>query len=116
MRLRDAAALIVREVSAVVGARRASLMVYDERTHELRNVAAEGFNPADVPPVRVDDPRSVAARVFREQCVVMHDPGAPGDEAAPFPERIYSGGPFLSVPIRHAAPGAEPRCVGVLSF
>ena len=117
MSLRVAAERIVSEVSAVVGARRASLMVYDERAHELRNVAAEGFNAGDVPPVPVDDPRSVAARVFRDQCVIMHDPDAvPADGITPFPERIYSGGPFLSVPIRYAAPGAAPRCVGVLSF
>jgi sigma-B regulation protein RsbU (phosphoserine phosphatase) len=115
--LRVAAERIVSEVSAVVGARRASLMVYDERAHELRNVAAEGFNAVDVPPVPVDDPRSVAARVFREQCVIMHDPDAvSADGVTPFPERLYSGGPFLSVPIRYAAPGAPPRCVGVLSF
>lgn len=115
--LRVAAERIVSEVSAVVGARRASLMVYDERAHELRNVAAEGFNAADVPPVPVDDLRSVAARVFREQCVIMHDPDAvSADAVTPFPERVYSGGPFLSVPIRYAAPGAPPRCVGVLSF
>lgn len=117
MSLRVAAERIVREVSAVVGARRASLMVYDERAHELRNVAAEGFSVGDVPPVQVSDPRSVAARVFREQCVVMHDPDAVADDGvSPFPERVYSGGPFLSVPIRYAAPGAPPRCVGVLSF
>ena len=53
MSLRVAAERIVREVSTVVGARRASLMVYDERAHELRNVAAEGFNAGDVPPVPV---------------------------------------------------------------
>jgi sigma-B regulation protein RsbU (phosphoserine phosphatase) len=115
--LRIAAERIVREVSAVVGARRASLMVYDERAHELRNVAAEGFKASDVPPVAVDDPRSVAARVFREQCVIVHDPGAlAADGVSPFPDRVYQGGPFLSVPIRYAAPGTSPRCVGVLSF
>ncbi len=117
MSLRVAAERIVREVSAVVGARRASLMVYDERAHELRNVAAEGFSVGDVPPVPIDDPRSVAARVFRDQCVIMHDPDSVADDGvSPFPERVYSGGPFLSVPIRYAAPGAAPRCVGVLSF
>ncbi|HEX6644792.1 MAG TPA: GAF domain-containing SpoIIE family protein phosphatase [Gemmatimonadales bacterium] len=117
MNLRVAAERIVREVSAVVGARRASLMVYDERAHELRNVAAEGFSAGDMPPVAVDDPRSVAARVFREQCVIVHDPEAiAADGISPFPDRVYRGGPFLSVPIRYAAPGSAPRCVGVLSF
>jgi len=115
--LKEAAETIVREVSAVVGAGRASLMVFDERAQELRNVAARGFNAADVPPVRVDDPRSVAARVFREQCVVVHDPGETIDaRTSPFPERLFAGGPFLSVPIRYASPGAEPRCVGVISL
>ena len=43
VRLEEAAQIIVREVSAVVGARRASIMVYDEPSGTLRTVAARGL-------------------------------------------------------------------------
>ena len=36
----------MREVSAVVGARRGSIMVYEDATRTLRTVAARGFDPA----------------------------------------------------------------------
>ena len=74
-RLEDAAQTILREVSDVVGARRASIMVHDERTDLLRPVAARGFNADDTPPVGVADEHSVAARVFRERRIVAQDPG-----------------------------------------
>lgn len=115
MSLADAALAIVREVSAVVGARRASIMVHDERLDLLRTVAAIGFDPVGLEPVAVSDARSVAARVFRERCVILH---APGDrpEGPSTAGRGYAGNAFLSVPIRYAAPGAPARCVGVISF
>ena len=113
--LADAALAIVREVSAVVGARRASIMVHDERAELLRTVAAIGFDPAGLEPVSVEDTQSVAARVFRERCVILH---APGDrpERRTAPGRGYAGNAFLSVPIRYATPGVPARCVGVISF
>ena len=43
-RLEDAAQTILREVSEVVGAGRASIMVHDERADLLRTVAARGFD------------------------------------------------------------------------
>ena len=49
VRLEEAAQIIVREVSAVVGARRASIMVYDETSGLLRTVAARGFAPRGWP-------------------------------------------------------------------
>ena len=66
-RLDEAAQTIVREVSSVVGARRASIMVYDEPTGMLRTVAARGFSPDQVIPISPEDDVSVAARVFRER-------------------------------------------------
>ena len=105
----------MRQVSAVVGARRASIMVHDERLDVLRTVAGIGFDPAGLEPVAVGDTHSVAARVFRERCVVVH---APDDrpEVPGASGRGYVGNAFLSVPIRYAAPGAPARCVGVISF
>jgi phosphoserine phosphatase RsbU/P len=117
VRLDEAAQIIVREVSAVVGARRASIMVFDESSRTLRTVAARGFEPEGLIPVDVDDPGSVAARVFREQRILAFDPADPGsfitDAAA---NRGYRGNSFISVPICYAAPGTELRCVGVMNL
>ena len=117
VRLDEAAQIIVREVSAVVGARRASIMVYDETSRALRTVAARGFEPEGLLPVPVDDKGSVAARVFREQRIVTFDPL---DPTAGFHDsratRGYRGNSFISVPICYAAPGTELRCVGVMNL
>jgi phosphoserine phosphatase RsbU/P len=117
VRLEEAAQIIVREVSGVVGARRASIMVYDEASRTLRTVAARGFEPDGLVPVDVDDANSVAARVFREQRIMAFDPADPGsvitDAGA---NRGYRGNSFISVPICYAAPGTELRCVGVMNL
>jgi sigma-B regulation protein RsbU (phosphoserine phosphatase) len=117
VRLEEAAQIIVREVSAVVGARRASIMVHDDATGSLRTVAARGFEPEGLVPVNVEDPSSVAARVFRDQRIVTFDPADPGavitDAGA---NRGYRGNSFISVPICYAAPGTELRCVGVMNL
>jgi sigma-B regulation protein RsbU (phosphoserine phosphatase) len=117
VRLEEAAQIIVREVSAVVGARRASIMVYDESSRTLRTVAARGFTAEGMLPVDVDDDCSVAARVFREQRLATYDPTNP-DSVAPEcgPIRGYRGDSFISVPICYAAPGTELRCVGVMNL
>lgn len=118
VRLEEAAHTIVREVSDVVGARRASIMVHDEETGLLRNVAARGFSADGLTPVPVNDPASVAARVFREQRIIVNDPSDklvqnPGSGSDP---RAYKGQAFLSIPICYAAPGAGSRCVGVINL
>ncbi len=112
-RLDEAAQTIVREVSTVVGARRASIMVYDEAGGVLRTVAARGFSSDSVAPVPLDDERSVAARVFREGKPAVHEPA--GDDAGAAPRR-YQGQAYLSVPICYAAPGGKSRCVGVINL
>jgi sigma-B regulation protein RsbU (phosphoserine phosphatase) len=118
-RLEDAADTIVREVGDVVGARRTSIMVHDERTDLLRTVAARGFDSMAIDPVPVSDPASVAARVFRERRIVS-DESEDGETAA-LPQadgdaRGYQGRAFLSVPIVYAAPGGASRCVGVINL
>ena len=117
VRLEEAAQIIVREVSAVVGARRASIMVFDEASGTLRTVAARGFAPAGLLPVPVEDDCSIAARVFRDRRTVTFDPAAP-DSVPPEcgGDRGYRGHSFLSVPITYAAPGMEIRCVGVMNL
>jgi sigma-B regulation protein RsbU (phosphoserine phosphatase) len=117
VRLEEAAQTIVREVSDVVGARRASIMVHDEETGLLRTVAARGFSPEGLKPVQVTDPGSVAARVFREQRIIVFDPA---DKLVQNPgstdRRAYKGQAYLSIPICYAAPGAGSRCVGVINL
>jgi sigma-B regulation protein RsbU (phosphoserine phosphatase) len=92
-------------------------MVHDEETGLLRTVAARGFTPEGMNPVPVDDRASVAARVFREQRIIVHDPSDrllqnPGTGGT----RPYLGQAFLSIPICYAAPGAGSRCVGVINL
>jgi len=57
-------------VSAVVRARRATLLVHDARAHVLRLVAARGVELGEMEPIEVDDPKSIAARVFREMRII----------------------------------------------
>src|SRR5690606_10165223 len=104
VRLEQAAQTIVREVSSVVGARRASIMVYDEDARLLRTVAARGFPDDGHVEVNLDDPDSIAARVFRDGRVVMYDPVAPGPSVPP-PEtgQGYRGEANMSVLISFAA-------------
>jgi sigma-B regulation protein RsbU (phosphoserine phosphatase) len=117
VRLDEATRTIVREVSTVVGARRASIMVHDEAAGVLRTVAARGFGVEGLAPVSLDDPNSVAARVYREQRVIAHDPPVPGTIPAGDEDgRGYRGKAFLSVPICYGASDAPLRCVGVINL
>ena len=52
VRLEEAAATILREISETVGARRASILVHDRVTDTLQVVAALGIRPDDAPPDR----------------------------------------------------------------
>jgi sigma-B regulation protein RsbU (phosphoserine phosphatase) len=117
VQLEEATQTIAREVSTVVGARRASIMVFDEAAGVLRTVAARGFGLEGLEAVRVDDECSVAARVYRERRVVAYDPSAPDPSAGECGEpRGYRGQAFLSVPICYGAPGSPLRCVGVINL
>ena len=117
IRLDDAAGRILGEVSPVVGARRATLLVLDEERRVLRLVAARGMDPKAVEPIELDDPCSVAARVFREGRIVSYDPT---DPTAPNPGcpvgRQYKGKAFLSVPVLYGAPGQKSRPIGVINL
>lgn len=114
VRLEEAAETIVKEVASVVGARRASIMVIDEEGRHLRTVAARGFSHGDDFVVGVDDPHSVAARVFRERRVVASDTAA--DAPGHADGRQYRGQSFLAVPISYGAPGSPTRCIGVINL
>jgi len=113
--LREAAKTIVREVSAVVGARRASILVHDPERDVLRPVAGWGIDVEHFAPIDVADPCSVAARVFRERRIVEFDPNGPDEPPPCEPGRTYRGAAFVCLPIVYPNPGQEPRLIGVLS-
>lgn len=113
--LEEAARVIAREVAVVVGARRASIMVHDEKARLLRVVATWGVDPGRLSPVPVDDPRSVAARAFREQ-VTLGSGDVEPRQSGPEGSRSYRGRAFLSVPIIYGGPNGEPRPVGVINL
>jgi sigma-B regulation protein RsbU (phosphoserine phosphatase) len=117
IRLDEAADRILREVSTVVGARRATLLVHDAEQHVLRIVAARGMSPQEVEPIEVDDACSVAAQVFREMRIVSYDPTDPTAVNPGCSEgRTYRGRAFLSVPVLYAAPGARGKPIGVINL
>jgi len=115
--LEDAAQRILAEVSPVVRARRATLLVLDEERRLLRLVASQGMEPVEFGPIELDDPVSVAARAFRERRTISYDPTDPGAENPGNPEgRAYRGKAFLSVPVLYGAPGGPSRPIGVINL
>ena len=117
IRLDEAAQRILQEVSTVVGSRRATLLVYEQDRNVLNLVAQRGLDVKEIEPVELDDPCSVAARVFRERRIVSYDPTTPGGEDPRCGEgRAYRGSSFLSVPIMYASPGQPPRPIGVINL
>jgi sigma-B regulation protein RsbU (phosphoserine phosphatase) len=112
VRLEEAAATILKEISETVGARKASILVHDRVTDTLQVVAAIGVRAEDAPPIAAEDPCSVSARVFRTQHPLIVD----GDEMPCDAEAGYRRGMMLSVPIMWTAPdGGEPLGVVNLS-
>ena len=112
VRLEEAAATILTEISETVGARKASILVHDRVTVTLQVTAALGVDPIQAPPIAVDDPCSVSARVFRAQ----HPMIAEKDEMPCAAEALYRRGQMLSVPIMWTNPtGGEPLGVVNLS-
>ena len=110
--LDETAATILKEISETVGARRASILVHDRVTDTLQVVAARNVDPREAPPIAVDDPCSVSARVFRSQHPLIVEDGEMQCEA----ETFYRRGRMLSVPIMWTAPnGSEPLGVVNLS-
>jgi len=117
IRLDEAAERILREVSTVVRARRATLLVHDPERNVLRIVAARGMDLKDVDVIEVDDSCSVAARVFREMRIVSYDPtDAQAENPACGEGRPYKGRAFLSVPVLYATPGERPKPIGVINL
>jgi len=123
IRLDEAAHRILREVASVVRARRATLLVHDPQADVLRLVASRGVDLGEVDPIEVDDPCSIAARVFREMKIISYDPSDPtipdpgcGEEEGEGGARAYKGRAFISVPVVYAAPGGTPKPIGVINL
>ncbi len=110
--LEEAAATILTEISEIVGARHASILVHDAATDTLHVVAAIGIDPGSAPPIPVDDAQCVSARVFRTHHPLTVRAGEMECDA----ERPYRRGEMLSVPIMWTTPmGGEPLGVVNLS-
>jgi sigma-B regulation protein RsbU (phosphoserine phosphatase) len=114
--VREAAQTILQEVSAVVGARRASILVYDERDRLLKPVASVGKPIEALSPIPAADPSSITARVFRERRIAhfdpRHDAGHPGSGE----DRGYRGEAFISVPVVYRSLDGAPRPIGVMNL
>lgn len=116
VQLEEAARIIVKEVSDVVGARRASIMAYDPDADVLRVVAGRGLEVAQLAPVPADDECSVAAKVFRECEAISYDPRDPTPNPGCSDGRTYRTESFLSVPILYVRASGPPRPVGVINL
>jgi sigma-B regulation protein RsbU (phosphoserine phosphatase) len=111
--LDEAAATILAEVIGILGAKRASLWVYDAESEELHLVAAEG-GEGQRAPIALADPCSVTAEVFRTRRPVFLAPG----EEHPRPgcdPTLAQRGSFLSVPVSYTPPEGESRTIGVIN-
>lgn len=108
--LEEAAATILREVSETVGARRASILVREPGQPTLIPVAALGVETSELPVIPVDDPNSIAARVFRTRHPAVIDPSDPdeGDQ--------LRRGPMLAVPIMWTSTNNQSEPLGVVSL
>lgn len=112
--LEAAAGTILEQVLDTIGARRAALWVHDPAGNQLYLAAAVGLT-GQSGPVRLDDPTSVTAKVFREHQPVIMDP----DDVfprGPHDRGITKRGYFLSVPVRYSPPQGETRTVGVINL
>ncbi len=119
VQLHEAAQKIVEAVSEVVGSRRASILVYDQQTEELKPVACVGRDVTVYEPIPVSDEFSIAARVFRDRAPISFDPEKANIELRRCEEEVdrgYRGESFLSVPIFYAGPGDDQRTVGVINL
>jgi sigma-B regulation protein RsbU (phosphoserine phosphatase) len=111
----DAAHWILAEVADVLGAKRASLWVYHPEDDQLHLGAAVGEDGLKGP-IRVDDPDSATAWVFREKEPLNIERGTAAAHLPRLEPRPQGREAFLSVPINYTPPGAETRTVGVITL
>lgn len=109
--LEEAAARILEEIADTVGAGRAALLVHDRVTDTLQVVTAIGFDPKAATPVSIKDPRSISAKVFRDQRAVIATPTQESSVS-----EFYRQGSLLSVPILWTNPGNPAVPLGVVNL
>lgn len=111
----DAATRILTEVTDVLGARRATLWVFnpdDDRLHVAAAVGEEGLRG----PIAVDDHESATAWVFRERQSLNLERGALLPAVPRLEPRPSGREAFLSVPINYTPPDGSTRTVGVITL
>jgi sigma-B regulation protein RsbU (phosphoserine phosphatase) len=111
----DAAHWILAEVADVLGARRASLWVFDAE-HNVLNLAAAVGEEGLTGPVPIDDPDSATAWVFREKQPLNIERGGLHNRPKVLEPRPHGREAFLSVPINYTPPDGGPRTVGVITL
>jgi phosphoserine phosphatase RsbU/P len=111
----DAATRILAEVADVLGARRASLWVYDADDNRLHIAAAVGEEGTQQS-IPVDDRASATAWVFRERQPLNLERGALLPMLPRLEPRPTEREAFLSVPINYTPPDGATRTVGVITL
>jgi phosphoserine phosphatase RsbU/P len=111
----DAAHWILAEVADVLGARRASLWVFDPQLNVLNLAAAVGEEGL-TGPIEVNDPDSATAWVFREKQPLNIERGGTHNRPKVLEPRPQGREAFLSVPINYTPPEGGPRTVGVITL
>jgi len=106
---------ILAEVADVLGARRASLWVYDPEDDRLHLIAAVGEDGLSGP-ISPDDPNSVTARVFRERKALNIERATSLPRGARVEPPPRGREPFLSVPIHYRPPEGTARTIGVINL
>lgn len=115
MSVPDAAHWILAEVADVLGARRASLWVFDAERNILNLAAAVGEEGL-TGPIPVEDPDSATAWVFREKQPLNIERGGQHNRPKVLEPRPHGREAFLSVPINYTPPEGGPRTVGVITL
>lgn len=113
--LEDAATRILAEVADVLGARRASLWVYDPRLDRLHLAAAVGEDGLGGP-IAADDTESATAWVFREKQSLNLERNSVLSALPRLEPRPHGREAFLSVPINYTPPDGTIRTVGVITL
>jgi sigma-B regulation protein RsbU (phosphoserine phosphatase) len=113
--LQDAATRILAEVADVIGARRASLWVYEPQQEHLVLAAAVGEDGMRGP-IGVDDRESATAWVFREKQSLNLERGSVLSAVPRLEPRPHGREAFLSVPINYTPPDGGMRTVGVITL
>jgi sigma-B regulation protein RsbU (phosphoserine phosphatase) len=112
VKLEEASAIILKEVSETVGAHRASILAVDPSTSTLNVIARIGGAGIATAPIALDDRCSVSAHVFRTLHSVIVEAGEMECDA----EQGYRKGAMLTVPILWTGQnGSEPLGIVNLS-